>query len=113
MRSVVIGMGLSAVLAWGGVAMAQTPAPPSPGQQAYEKDEMRSAVHQLTPAERVHERAAAEGRARLNRIEYRHAMGVSLQRPTMHFDSLYRPAFYLAPWGVYGTCAVPYTVWLP
>jgi hypothetical protein len=109
MRTLVIGLGLSAVLTWASAATAQ-----SPGQQAYEKDEMRSGVHQLTPAERVHERAAVEARARLNRIEYRHSMGISLQRPTMYPASLYyQPPLYVAPWGFYGTCAAPYAVWLP
>ncbi len=107
MRTLVIGLSLSAVLAFGSTARAQ-----SPGQQAYEKDEMRSAVHQLTPAERVHERAAVEARARLSRIEYRHAMGISLQRPTMYADPQY-PVLYLAPWGIYGACPVPYAVWIP
>jgi hypothetical protein len=107
MRTLVIGMGLSAVLTWGSAALAQ-----SPGQQAYEKDESRSAVHQLTPAERVHERAAVEARARLSRIEYRHALGISLQRPTVPIEPLY-PVFYVAPWGIYGAYPVPYAVWAP
>ncbi len=108
MRSVVIALGLSAVLSWGGIAKAQ-----SPGQQAYEKDEARSAVHQVTATERVHERAAVEARARLGRIEARHALGISLQRPTMQVWDLNSPVVYAAPWGFYGTCPVPYTVWLP
>jgi hypothetical protein len=107
MRTFVIGLGLSTVLTLGTAAMGQ-----SPGQQAYEKDETRSAVHQVTPAERVHERAAVEARARLSRIEYRHAMGISLQRPTMHYDPLY-PVLHIAPWGIYGACPVPYIVWVP
>jgi hypothetical protein len=102
MRSVVIALGLSAVLSWGSRAQAQ-----SPGQQAYEKDEARAAVHQLTPAERVHERAASEAHARLARIESRNAMGISLSRPTMHYDPVF-PALFM---GMYG--AVPYTVMLP
>jgi hypothetical protein len=108
MRSVVIGLGLSAVLSWASISMAQSP---SPGQQAYEKDEARSAVHLLTPAERVHERAAIEARARLDRIEYRHAMGISLQRPTLRSAPMY--PLYVAPWGTYGVFPVPYTVMLP
>lgn len=107
MRSIVFGLGLTAVLSWGGIASAQ-----SPGQQAYEKDEARSAVHQTTASERVHERAAVEARARLGRIEARHALGISLQRPTMQHMPLY-PAYYVAPWGVYGAGPLPYTVWLP
>lgn len=108
MRSLVVGLGLSAVLSWASLAVAQ-----SPGQQAYEKDELRGAVHQLTPAERVHERAALEARARLSRIESRHALGISPQRPTMQAWDLNSPVVYAAPWGFYGTCPVPYTVWLP
>jgi len=108
MRSFVVGLGLSAALSWGSLAMAQ-----SPGQQAYEKDELRGPVHQLTPAERVHERAALEARARLSRIESRHALGISPQRPTIQPWDLNTPIVYAAPWGFYGTCAVPYSVWLP
>ena len=103
MRTLVIGLGLSAVLMWTSAARAQ-----SPGQQAYEKDEMRSAVHPLTPAERVHERAAAEGRARLARIEARHALGISPQRPTMYPPAWRQHVLYAAPWGLYGACALPY-----
>ncbi|HEV8070192.1 MAG TPA: hypothetical protein VGP76_20780 [Planctomycetaceae bacterium] len=109
MRTVVIGLGLWTVLTLASAARAQ-----SPGQQAYEKDELRSAVRPMTPAERVHERAAVEAHARLSRIEYRHAMGISLQRPTMYSaPPYYQPAVYVAPWGIYGSCPVPYTVWLP
>ncbi len=108
MRTLVIGIGLSAALAWGTSAMAQ-----SPGQQAYEKDEMRSAVHQLTPAERVHERAAIEGRARLNRIEARHALGVSPQRPLQYLWPIPQQPSVYVPWGVYGAIPIPYTVCIP
>jgi len=69
---------------------------------------MRSAVHQLTPAERVHERAAAEARARLARIEARHALGISPQRPTMYPPAWRQHVLYVAPWGIYGACALPY-----
>jgi hypothetical protein len=111
MRTLLVGLGLSAILACGSTARAQ-----SPGQQAYEKDEMRGAVHQLTPAERVHERAAVEANARLARIESKHAMGISPQRPTMGPPMfLYRHEHLIsvAPWGFYGACAVPYGIWLP
>jgi hypothetical protein len=109
MRTLVIGLGLSAVFMCASAARAQ-----SPGQLAYEKDEMRPAVRPLTPAERVHERAAVEGRARLGRLEARHAMGISLQRPTMHFQPLYyQPALYVAPYGFYGSWPLTYTVWQP
>jgi hypothetical protein len=108
MRTRVIGIGLASVLAWTGAAMAQ-----SPGQQAYEKDEMHSAVHQPTPAERVHERAAVEARARLSRIETRHALGISLERPTLYGGPrVYHPALYTAPGAYYFGCVVP-TFWLP
>ncbi|HXY35626.1 MAG TPA: hypothetical protein VEI07_15445 [Planctomycetaceae bacterium] len=109
MRTLVMGLGLSAVLTWASAAMAD-----SPGQQAYERDEMRSTVHPMTPAERVHERAAIEARARLGRIEARHALGISLQRPTFYpAGPVYRHIAYAAPWGLYGAYPVPYTVWLP
>jgi hypothetical protein len=108
MRTLVIGLGLSVVLTWASAARAQ-----SPGQLAYEKDELRSTARPLTPAERVHERAAIEGRDRLSRIENRHAWGISLERPTMTRGPRYQSTVYVAPWGLYGTCAVPYTVWLP
>lgn len=111
MRTLVIGLGLSAVLAGTSAAMAD-----SPGQQAYERDEMRSTVHPMTPAERVHERAAIEAHARLARIESRHAMGISPQRPTMTLPMFqYRHEHFIsvAPWGLYGTYPVPYGLWLP
>jgi hypothetical protein len=103
MRTLVIGLGLSAVLTWTSAASAQ-----SPGQQAYEKDEMRSAVHPMTPAERVHERAAVEAHNRLARMEARHALGISPQRPTMPPALWRQHVLYAAPWGIYGACALPY-----
>jgi hypothetical protein len=108
MRTLMIGLGLSAIVSCGNMAQAQ-----SPGQQLYEKDEARAAVHQATPAERVHERAAEEARARLSRIEYRHALGISPQRPTMYAQPLHQNVLYVAPWGMYGACPVPYGVWVP
>jgi hypothetical protein len=111
MRMLWIGIGLWAALTYGSTAIAQ-----SQGQQLYEKDkdEVRPGVHQLTPAERVHERAALEAQARLNRIESRRALGISLQRPSYDLaPSFNQPVLHVAPWGIYGTCGVPYTVWLP
>ncbi len=60
---------------------------------------LRAAVHQATPAERVHERAAEEARARLSRIEYRRALGISPQRPTMHLQPLYQNVLYVCALG--------------
>ncbi len=107
MRTLVI-LGLSAFFSCSSLALAQ-----SPGQQLYEKDEQRAAMHQPTPAERVHERAAEEAKARLSRIEYRHAMGLSPQRPTMYPQPLHQNVLYVAPWGIYGTSPIPYAVFVP
>ena len=76
----------------------------------------RAAVHQATPAERVHATGAAEEGpgpgAEPDRISTRPGT-LSPQRPTMHLQPLYQNVLYVAPWGMYGACPVPYTVWVP
>jgi hypothetical protein len=108
MRTLLIATGLSAFLACGNLALAE-----SPGQQLYEKDEPRASIHPLTPADRVHERAAIEARARLQRIENRHAAGISLGRPTIYPEPLKQEIQYVSPWGLYGLYPPGYIVWVP
>ena len=100
MRTFLGGLGLCVALASAAPLCAQAP---TSNSNVYEKDGVISSGRRVPGSEQIiFERASHEAQERISRIEARHRLGISMQRPNVYTGSLVRTDIHLAgPWTYY------------
>ena len=100
MRTILAGLGMWVALASVAPLCAQGP---SSNANVYEKDGVLSSGRRPAGSEQIiFERASHEAQERIGRMESRHRLGISMQRPSVYSGSLVGTTTHLAgPWTYY------------